>query len=100
MTITDHAGWRVVAAGEPEARSDSPVNPVSRWMRLAYSALLEPGTEPALAEPDPQGRERQPYVLAALDARRQATWFRSVDGEQAIDAGFDDFLGKPLVTGN
>ena len=92
MIVTDHAGWRIVVTGEPEARSDSSVSPVSRWMRVAYSALLEPGTEPALAEPDPQGRERQPYVLAALDGRRQATWFRSVDGEQAIVA-----VAEPVV---
>jgi dedicated sortase system histidine kinase len=92
MIITDHAGWRVVVAGEPEARRDSPASPVSRWMRVAYSALLEPGTEPALAEPDAEGRERQPYVLAALEGRRQATWFRSVDGERAIVA-----VAEPIV---
>ena len=92
MIVTDHAGWRLVVAGEPEARSDSLASPVSRWMRLAYNALLEPGTEPALAEPDPAGRERQPYVQAALLGRRQATWFRSVDGEQAIVA-----VAEPIV---
>ena len=58
----------------------------SNWLRITYNALVEPGSEPALAEPDPGGREQQPYVSAALQGRRQASWFRSVEGERAIVA--------------
>ena len=86
MIVTDHAGWRIAVVGEPDLRNGAPDNSASNWLRVAYNALIEPGTEPALAEPDPGGREQQPYVLAALDGRRQASWFRSAEGERAIVA--------------
>ena len=59
---------------------------VSNWLRIAYTALVEPGTEPAFAEPDPSGRERQPYIAAALDGRSSESWFRSLDSGRAIVA--------------
>ena len=71
MLITDHNGWR---------------GAVSNWLRIAYKALVEPGTEPAFAEPDPSGRERQPYVTAALDGRSSESWFRSLESGRAIVA--------------
>jgi two-component system sensor histidine kinase ChvG len=48
--------------------------------------LVEPGTEPAFAEPDPSGREHQPYITAALDGHSSESWFRSLDSGRAIVA--------------
>jgi dedicated sortase system histidine kinase len=99
MIVTDHAGWRMAAVGEPGLRNGGIESPVSNWLRLAYNALVEPGTEPALAEPDPGGREQQPYVLAALDGHRQASWFRSAEGERAIVAVAEPVSGRESTIG-
>ena len=86
MLITDRNGWRIAAVGAPGTAAQPPQGPVSNWLRIAYKALVEPGTEPAFAEPDPSGRERQPYVTAALDGRASESWFRSQDSGRAIVA--------------
>jgi dedicated sortase system histidine kinase len=86
MLITDRNGWRIAATGSPGAAPQAAQGPVSNWMRIAYKALVEPGTEPAFAEPDPGGRERQPYISAALDGRSSESWFRSLDSGRAIVA--------------
>ena len=82
----DRALALLAAVGEPGLRNGISERSASNWLRITYNALVEPGSEPALAEPDPGGRERQPYVSAALEGRRQASWFRSVEGERAIVA--------------
>lgn len=99
MIITDHAGWRIAAAGTPVLRDGVPAEPASHWLRVAYSALVEAGTEPALAEPDPGGREQQPYVLAALDGHRRASWFRSAEGGRAIVAVAEPIPGRDTILG-
>ena len=86
MIVTDRAGWRIAVAGDPGLTLERPQGPVSSWLRVAYNALVEPGTEPAFAEPDPSGREQQPYIVAALDGQRQASWFRSLESGRAIVA--------------
>jgi dedicated sortase system histidine kinase len=86
VIVTDYAGWRVAVVGQPGLPRGKPERSASNWLRVAYKALVEPGSEPALAEPDPGGREQQPYVTAALEGRRQASWFRSMEGERAIVA--------------
>ena len=86
MIVTDPAGWRIAVVGDPELLSEGPRGPVSSWLRVAYNALVEPGTEPALAEPDPSGREQQPYIVSALDGQRNASWFRGPESGQAIVA--------------
>ncbi|MGI9225237.1 MAG: ATP-binding protein [Woeseiaceae bacterium] len=86
MIVTDRSGWRIAVAGNLGLQSDEPRGPVSSWLRVAYNALVEPGTEPAFAEPDPSGREQQPYIVSALDGQRKATWFRSVESGRAIVA--------------
>jgi signal transduction histidine kinase len=48
--------------------------------------LVESGNAAAFAEPDPHGRERQPYIGAALDGQEMASWFRSDDSGRAIVA--------------
>ncbi len=59
IIVTDRIGWRLAQAGDaglsPRDRSSN--DPSSRWMRIAYSMLLEPGEEAPLAEPHPSGRE-------------------------------------------
>lgn len=83
LIVTDAAGWRIAAVGDIETASPTTG---SRWLRLAYDALVEAGTEAAFAEPDPSGRERQTYIASALDGRRSAAWFRSEDSGRAIVA--------------
>ncbi len=86
MLITDRNGWRIAAVGSPGTASQASQGAVSNWLRIAYTALVEPGTEPAFAEPDPSGREHQPYITAALDGRSSESWFRSLDSGRAIVA--------------
>jgi two-component system sensor histidine kinase ChvG len=86
MLITDRNGWRIAAVGSPGTATQPAQGAVSNWLRIAYTALVEPGTEPAFAEPDPSGRERQPYIAAALDGRSSESWFRSIDSGRAIVA--------------
>ena len=86
MLITDRNGWRIAAVGSPGMAPQPAQGLVSSWMRIAYKALVEPGTEPAFAEPDPSGRERQPYIAAALDGRSSESWFRSLESGRAIVA--------------
>ncbi len=86
MLITDRSGWRIAAVGSPGTATQPAQGPVSNWLRIAYQALVEPGTEPAFAEPDPSGRERQPYIVAALDGSSSESWFRSLDSGRAIVA--------------
>lgn len=86
MLITDRNGWRIAAVGSPDTAVQPSQGAVSNWLRIAYKALVEPGTEPAFAEPDPSGRERQPYITAALDGRSEESWFRSLDSGRAIVA--------------
>jgi dedicated sortase system histidine kinase len=94
MLITDHSGWRIAAVGSPGAKAQPAQGAVSNWLRIAYQALVEPGTEPAFAEPDPSGRERQPYITAALDGRSSESWFRSLDSGRAIVA-----VAEPVRSG-
>lgn len=86
LMIANRAGWRLALAGE---LSSSPVGESARkarsgWLRLAYNMLLEPGTEAALAEPDPSGREQQSYVSDALQGKPASRWFRSPDTGRAV----------------
>jgi dedicated sortase system histidine kinase len=100
LMITDYSGWRVAMTGEPGRLNEESPGPVSAWLRFAYSALLEASTEPALAEPDPSGREQQDYVLVALGGERSESWFRSQEGGQAIVAVAEPitFAGEVIGT--
>jgi dedicated sortase system histidine kinase len=86
MIVTDRNGWRIAVVGDPGIAAETSRSPVSSWLRVAYNALVEPGTETAFAEPDPSGREQQPYVSSALAGQRKASWFRGVESGQAIVA--------------
>ena len=100
MIVTDRSGWRIAVAGDLGLQSDEPRNPVSSWLRIAYNALVEPGTEPTFAEPDPSGREQQPYIAAALDGRRKASWFRGVENGRAIVAVAEPIMSNGTTIGS
>ena len=84
LLITDADGWRIGQSGELGSGGDGTDS--SRLMQRAYDLLLEKGDEAALAEPDPLGREQQPYVSAALEGRESGAWFRSSDTGKAVVA--------------
>ncbi len=84
LLVTDAAGWRIAAEGE---LSGDPATSIgSTWSRRVYDMLVESGKASAFAEPDPQGREKQPYIGAALNGQEAASWFRSDDSGRAIVA--------------
>jgi dedicated sortase system histidine kinase len=86
LMIANRTGWRLALAGDisGSARGEDPPASNSGWLRLAYSMLLEAGTETALAEPDPSGREQQSYVSDALQGTPGSRWFRSPDTGRAV----------------
>ncbi len=86
LFVTDASGWRIASSGDLPARSSPPGGAGSAWLRIAYDALVESGQEPALAEPDPGGRERQDYIVQALGGRESDSWFRSADSGKAVVA--------------
>ena len=86
IIVTDTAGWRIAAAGDLQASTEQGTTVVSTWLRLAYNAFVEAGTEAQFAAPDPSGREQRTYVSAALDGRQDSAWFRSPDTGRAVVA--------------
>ncbi len=86
LLVTDAAGWRLATAGAIASGDAGPDGVVPSWLRIAYTALVEPGREAVFAEPDAQGREQQPYIQAGLDGRPEAAWFRSVASGRAVVA--------------
>jgi dedicated sortase system histidine kinase len=93
LIITDHTGWRLAQAGSLGSNTAlAQTEAAPGWLRLAYDALLEPGSEARLAEPDVSGREQQPYISAALSGRGSSNWFRSADTGRAIIA-----VARPVV---
>ncbi len=90
LLVTDARGWRLAVIGTPEADSSG----VARLgvARRIYDLLVESGEEAAFAEPDPLGREQEPYISAALEGRETASWFRGNRGGRAIVA-----VAAPIV---
>lgn len=84
MLLTDADGWRIALAGQLGTDSDNSRR--SRVVQRIYGLLLEQGDEAVLAEPDPLGREQQPYVSAALEGREATAWFRSMQTGRAVVA--------------
>ena len=64
------------------------------FVQRIYDLLLEEGDEATLAEPDPLGRERQPYVTAALQGNEARAWFRSTLTGRAVVA-----VAQPVAVG-
>ena len=94
LIVTDRAGWRLAMAGDI-AVSGGPPAAGTGWMRLAYNALLEPGTEASFDGPSPLGRERQRYVANALSGEPDGAWFRSAETGRAVVA-----VAKPVWSGS
>ncbi len=94
LIITDVSGWQLAIAGGIAGGGRGRLER-SGWLRLAYDAILEPGEDAALAEPDPSGRERQPYVAAALSGRPASDWFRAAETGRAVVA-----VAQPVWSGN
>ena len=92
LILIDADGWRIAAAGELGSGRDARSN--GGLARRIYDLLVERGKEATFAEPDPLGREQQPYVSAALEGRETGTWFRSVDTGTAIVA-----VAAPVTVG-
>ena len=84
LIVTDRDGWRIATVGQLTANGGRHAG--GGLARRIYDLLVESGTEADLAEPDPQGREHQPYVSAALQGREMASWFRSAASGRAIVA--------------
>jgi two-component system sensor histidine kinase ChvG len=84
LIITDADGWRIGRSGQLGSGDDGTQS--SRLIRRIYDLLLEEGDEATLAEPDPLGRERQPYVSTALEGGESGAWFRSSDTGKAVIA--------------
>ncbi|MFQ6003877.1 MAG: ATP-binding protein [Woeseia sp.] len=97
LIVTDRTGWRLARAGGISLpRSDGGATKrTSRWMRIAYNSLLEPGKEALLAEPHPSGREQQNYVARALHGSAATSWFRSSSDGRAVVA-----VAQPVWFGN
>lgn len=96
LVVTDRAGWRLASAGDVARDAvEGEDGAISGWMRMVYDALLEPGSEAVLGEPDPTGRERRDYVREALDGRPATSWFRSDRSGRAIVA-----VAQPVWSGN
>ena len=92
LIITDADGWRIGQSGQLGSGDDGTQS--SRLIRRAYDLLLEKGDEATLAEPDPLGRERQPYVSTALEGGESGAWFRSSDTGKAVIA-----VAAPVTVG-
>lgn len=85
ILITDTAGWRIATTGELSSAATHK-SMSEGWSGRIYDLLVESGEDAASAEPDPSGREQQPYVSSALAGTEQASWFRSEDSGRAIVA--------------
>ncbi len=94
ILITDASGWRIATGGELSAATTT-ASSDNGWSNRVYDLLVEGGEAAASAEPDPGGREQQPYVSSALAGREMASWFRGEQSGRAIVA-----VAAPVVSGN
>ena len=93
LLITDAAGWRIAAVGEP---GNTETGAERRgFVRRVYDLLVEPGEEAAFAAPSPLGREQESYIAGALGGREMASWFRGDDSGNAIVA-----VAAPIRSGD
>ena len=92
LVVTDVSGWRIALSDQLETAAEQPTGVGSRWLRIAYDALVETAAAARLAEPDPSGRERRDYVAQALDGEASAGWFRSPEDDRAVVA-----VAQPVI---
>lgn len=96
--VTDASGWRLAVAGRLPGAS-TPDSMRTSWATRIYDWLVEDGKAAKSAEPDPAGREQQPYVSAALDGQEMAAWFRAEESGRAIVAVAAPILENDVVLG-
>lgn len=99
LIVTDKAGWRLAVAGNPVGGEQTSARAGSGWLRMAYELLLEPGQEARFAEPDPTGRERQPYLETALEGDTESAWFRSAATGRSVVAVAQPVWAGTVQTG-
>ena len=92
LLVTDAQGWRIASGGK--LNDSSAADTRLGVARRLYELLVESGKESAFAEPDPLGREQQPYVSAALQGREMESWFRSEETGKAVVA-----VAAPVLDG-
>jgi two-component system sensor histidine kinase ChvG len=92
LIVTDLSGWRIALSDNMLADKSASEGVGSRWLRIAYDALVESAAAAQLAEPDPSGRERRDYLAQALDGEASAGWFRSPESERAVVA-----VAQPVI---
>ena len=92
LFVTDVHGWRIARAGTIAADTAADRGVVPTWLAFVYSTLVESGRDSEFAEPDPRGREIQPYIQAGLDRRSDSAWFRSEADGQAVVA-----VAEPVI---
>jgi len=98
IIVTDASGWRIAVTGAlPTTTTNTSFG--SGWSAIIYDLLVEDGKAASSAEPDPAGREQQPYVSAALDGREMASWFRGEDSGRAIVAVAAPITGDNGILG-
>ena len=95
LIVTDRVGWRLAREGEISSSRRNPTSGGDGWMRYVYGAVLEPGNEEAFAELDPLGRERDDYVVSALNGEASGDWFRSAETGRAVVA-----IAQPVYSGS
>jgi two-component system sensor histidine kinase ChvG len=99
LMITDAGGWRIAVVGDPGLAAREAGGPRAAWLRVAYDALVESGKEAELASPAGSGRERQGYIVEALDGREAQSWFRSADSGSAVVAVAEPIAVRGAVIG-
>lgn len=95
LIVTDRAGWRLASEGSIGGARTAGDPGDSGWMRIAYNALLEPGAGSAFADPNPLGRERENYVVSAMNGTAEGAWFRSEETGRAVVA-----VAQPVWSGS
>lgn len=97
LILTNSIGWRVATAGELHADRGGEVG--SLFVRRLYDLLVEQGREATLADPDPLGREQQPYVSVALGGQESGSWFRNSDTGTAVVAVASPIIADDQILG-
>ena len=95
LIVTDRAGWRLASEGTIGGVRTAGDSGDSGWMRIAYNALLEPGAGSTFADPNPLGRERENYVVSAMNGTAEGAWFRSEGTGRAVVA-----VAQPVWSGS
>ncbi len=95
LIVTDRDGWRLATSGDIARGGPLSDREQDNWLRHAYNAILEPGEEAELAEPDASGREQQRYIESAINGSAESSWFRSAQTGRAVVA-----VAQPVWSGN